>query len=549
VSDAALPGFELHLGAWAEAVSSRRAEWTRERSIDRLWTADHRLWVDEPQPELTDRLGWLRLPVEMRASLSDFEQLAGEATAATFDDVVLLGMGGSSLAPEVFQRVLGNAGGRPRLTVADSTHPGAVLGVDSALDPARTLFLVSSKSGGTLETLSLFRYFWARVDSMVGDPGSHFVAITDPGSSLEALARERGFRAVVLAPPDVGGRYSALSPFGLVPAALIGADTSALLDGAHAMAEACGGVEQNPGLDLGIALGELALAGRDKLTLLTSSRLASFPDWLEQLIAESTGKDDRGIVPVAGERPADPARYGNDRVFVAVTLEGDDTAGLEEFLRAVGGAGHPWARITLARPEQLGAEMFRWEMTTAVAGAVLRVNPFNQENVQLAKELAKRAMAGEDVAAGTSIDEVPVGDEVLEQRVRSWLGGIGEGDYIGLQAYLAAAVEVDERLSLLQQRLAQRSGRAVTAGYGPRFLHSTGQLHKGGANNGVFLQLVDAPEEYVAVPETEYGFGQLISAQADGDAAALLQRGRRLLRVHLGSDAAAGIDRLLAVVG
>ncbi len=543
------PSLALELGAYRDAVAARLAAWESGDLVARLWAGDHRLWTAEPAPELTDRLGWLHLPRTMADSVAELRELAELVIADGIEDVLLFGMGGSSLAPEVFQRVLGNAAGHPPLTVLDTTHPDAVAGVARSIDPARTFCVVSSKSGSTIETASLFCFFWSLVEGNFDRPGSRFAAITDPGSSLEELGRERGFRRVLRAPADVGGRYSALSPFGLAPAALIGADVGALLETARAMAALCAdarpGDGANPGVELGAALGELALAGRDKLTFFTSERLASLPDWLEQLIAESTGKDGRGIVPVAGEAPGDPAGYGRDRVFAGLTLDGDDPGNLEELLATVAEAGHPTLRARLARPEDLGAEMFRWEMATAVASSVLGVHPFNQENVQLAKSLASKAMAGASDESAARVREVEAGSAALAGALGAWAASAGEGDYYALQAYLPPDPPVGRRLRELQSLLRRRSGLAATCGFGPRFLHSTGQLHKGGANNGVFLQLVNEPDTDLRVPERDYSFGRLIAAQADGDAAALLQTGRRLLRVRMGSDPVAGIDRVL----
>lgn len=548
------PGhLEQSVGSHRDRVDRRLRAWEAENFVARLWAGDHRLWTAEPVAEITDRLGWLELPRTMLAAAAELRDLGREVASESIDDVLLFGMGGSSLAPEVFQRVLGSAEGHPSLTVMDSTHPDAVASVARGIDPARAFCLVSSKSGSTIETLSLFHFFWSLVEGNLDRPGSRFAAITDPGSSLEALGRERGFRRVINAPADVGGRYSAMSPFGLAPAALIGARIELLLESAAEMAAACAenalAAGANPGVELGAVLGELAAEGRDKLTFVTSESLAAFPDWIEQLIAESTGKDGRGIVPVAGEPPGEPASYGSDRLFAGLTLEGDDNGGVDRFLAAVGAAGHPWLRVHLQRSEELGGEMFRWEMATAAASSVLGVHPFNQENVQLAKSLASKAMAGESDGDSGLVPEVGIESDALAGSLSSWLAGAGEGDYLALQAYLPPELPVSRRLRKLQDLLRRRSGLAVTCGFGPRFLHSTGQLHKGGANNGVFLQLVNEPDTDLRVPERDYSFGRLIAAQADGDAGALLQGGRRLLRVRMGSDARVGLDRLAEAFG
>lgn len=546
-------GPELRLGRYERAVSSRLERWEGEGFGRRLWAKDHKVWSPEPVAELTDRLGWLKLPESMRTEAEELSRFALEIRAEGVKDAVVLGMGGSSLAPEVFARTFGTASGFPSLTVLDSTHPEAVRAAAELLDPARTLFLVSSKSGTTTETLSLFRFFWERASASLGSreqAGRRFAAITDPGSSLETLARDRGFRAVFNAPEDVGGRYSALTTFGLVPAALIGADIRELLARGRAMAEACTGpASANPGLQLGAALGELALAGRDKVTFFASPGIESFPDWIEQLVAESTGKIGRGIVPVVGERPAGPGEYGDDRFFVGLLL-GDDRT-VEGRLAELEAAGHPVARFRLASPAELGREMFRWEMATAAAGAVLGVNPFDQPDVQLAKELATRAMKerSSGAAAGPA-DEIRAADAgALGSALEHWLAGAGAGSYLGVHAYLPATAETTEALHRIQAALRKHTRLAATVGYGPRFLHSTGQLHKGGPDTGRFLQIVDEPGRDLPVPETDFTFGALIRAQADGDRKALEQRGRRVMRVNLGTDLSGGLALLRQALG
>ncbi|MFL6292868.1 MAG: hypothetical protein ACJ759_18395 [Thermoanaerobaculia bacterium] len=550
-------GAELRLGRYEPAVQARLERWQSESFGSRLWGKDHTVWSARPVPELTDRLGWLKLPESMRTQAEDLARFGQEARAAGFRDAVVLGMGGSSLAPEVFARTYGSGQGYPALSVLDSTHPEAVRSLAARLDPTRTLFVVSSKSGTTTETLSLFRAFWqwtAEALASTYEAGRRFVAVTDPGTPLEKLARERGFRAVFNAPEDVGGRYSALTNFGLVPAALLGVDVRELLLRARAMAEACTGpaASSNPGLVLGAALGELALAGRDKVTFLASRGIESFPDWIEQLIAESTGKIGRGIVPVVGERTGeagDPGAYGQDRFFVGL-FSGEDKP-LEMRLAALETAGHPVARFRLSDPADLGREMFRWEMATAAAGAVLGVNPFDQPDVQLAKELATRAMkersSGAPAAPSNEIRASDAGP--LGSALEHWLAGAGAGSYLGVHAYLPAGRETTEILRDIQARLRDRTRLATTFGYGPRFLHSTGQLHKGGPDTGRFLQIVDEPEHDLPVPEADFTFGTLIRAQADGDRSALEQRGRRVVRINLGSDVPGGLARLRGALG
>ncbi len=538
----------LDLGPLHAAVDQRLARWQDERFGARLWDRDHRLWSRQLVPEIVDRLGWLTLPETMAGELAAIEEFAAGVQGDGYRHVVLLGMGGSSLAPDVFSRTFGAAPGRPELLVLDSTHPDSVLAVSELLDPASTMFLVSSKSGTTVEPLSMFRFFWEWVATATAVPGRHFAAVTDPGTPLADLGAEHAFRAVFTATPDVGGRYSALSHFGLVPAALIGVDAGALLASARAMAAACGPAVadiHNPALQLGAALGEAALAGRDKATLLTSPALAAFPEWAEQLIAESTGKEGTGVVPVAGEPVAPPTAYGSDRFFVYLAVEGDEDAPQAAAVAALAAAGHPVASITLPGRIDVAAEMFRAELATAAAGAVLGIHPFNQPDVQRAKELAHQALSGDLDASIGGVDATQPGP--LGDAVDSWLASARPGDYVALHAYLAPTPEVDRALARMRLALRDRLQAATTVGYGPRFLHSTGQLHKGGPDSGLFLQIVDEPSQPALVPGTGYSFAQLIAGQADGDYQALRDAGRRVLRVHVGT-AAQGLPALEAAV-
>jgi transaldolase/glucose-6-phosphate isomerase len=562
-------GQGFRLGRYEDAVRRRLERWQAEGFGRRLWDKDPSLWAPKPLPELVDRLGWLTLPAALAGDaggiggsgeIEAFSRLGDEIRQEGFRDAVVLGMGGSSLAPEVFALTFGHAPGYPTLSVLDSTHPAAVRALAGRLDLARTLFVVSSKSGGTTETMSFFRACWDLVGRVLDrDPGSNFVAVTDAGSSLEKLARERGFRAVFNAPEDVGGRYSAFTSFGLVPAALIGANLRALAESGRTLAEASGPdvpAADNPGLYLGAALGELALAGRDKVTFLTTRALESFPDWIEQLVAESTGKrkvsgdGHAGIVPVVGERPGAPESYGEDRFFVALLLGRDGEEEVLDHVDALQRAGHPVACFRLDSATDLGREIFRWELAVAAAGSVIGVQPFDQPDVQLAKELATQAMkkAAGDVegASARAEREVEVdGGEVLRTALRDWLHGTHPGDYLGIHAYLAPSAETTAALRELQQVLRDGTRLATTLGYGPRFLHSTGQLHKGGTDQGRFLQIVDTPQEDVPVPETQYTFGTLIRAQAEGDRQALEQRGRKVLRVQLGTGGQTALAALL----
>ena len=537
----------LALGDYAEVVHDRLDRWQEEDFGRRLWAKDPTLWSAEPQPELTDRLGWLTLHETMRSKLPAWRVLADDVRREGFRHVVLLGMGGSSLAPEVYQRTFGNAPGHPELLVLDSTHPDAVRTVGDHIEAAKTIFVVSSKSGGTLETMSGFRYFWAVVNEATATPGAHFIAVTDPGSSLETVATDRGFRAVFHAPADVGGRYSALTDFGLVPASLIGVDPEKLLDRAAVIAEATGpsvAVPDNRALQLGAAMGELALAGRDKITFIVSPALAAYPDWVEQLIAESTGKDGKGIVPVAGEMLRTPDGYGSDRFFVYLSLDGDQDETQVAAVQELQQAGHPVARIKLEDRYDLAAEMFGAEMAVAAAGAVLGIHPFNQPDVQLAKTLANEAMEGTGDQGEPPL-EIASGDvESMADHAKAWLSTVQPGDYLAVQAYLPMRASVGKYLHSIRGDLQHRFRMATTVGYGPRFLHSTGQLHKGGPAGGLFLQIVDEPDRDITVPETDYTFGQLIAAQSVGDYRAMRQRHRRVLRVNLGGNQAQGLAAL-----
>ena len=499
------------LGPLAEAVGARLETLDRERVIERIWRKDHTVWKDDPT-EIADRLGWLTVADLMHERIGELEAFAATASADGLRTAVLLGMGGSSLAPEVFMSTFGAADGALELIVLDTTHPATVRRVTSELDLDATLFVVASKSGTTTETLSHLAHLWELVPR-----GDAFMAITDPDTPLGATARERGFRTVFENPPDIGGRYSALSYFGLVPAALIGAPLHALLDASEEMAcasERTLAADQIPAALLGALVGEGALAGRDKLTLLLPDEVASFGSWVEQLIAESTGKQDRGVVPIVGEPLGDPDVYGDDRVFVAV--------GEHEGLVALEGRGDPVLRWSLERREDLGGEFFQWELATAMAGHVLAINPFDQPNVQEAKDATK-----EILAAGAVEDP---GFDDLEATLKE----IRPGDYVAIQAYLDRTSETEDALQRARVAIRDRFRVATTVGFGPRFLHSTGQLHKGGADNGVFLQVVDDGRDTdVPIPGQSYSFGTLIDAQALGDLRALRARGRRVARVRL----------------
>jgi len=490
------------------------------------------------------------LPELMHEKLDNLVLFAEQVKDEGLSHVALLGMGGSSLASEVFQKTFDNAPGYPELVVLDSTHPSAVCSIEDKLDLPHTLFLVSSKSGTTLETLSLFQYFWKQVSLVTDAPGPKFVAITDPDTPLMKSAQERGFRQVFQSNPDVGGRYSAFTEFGLVPAALIGMDIHRLLDRAWVESENCAfcvSEEKASGLILGAVLGELARS-RDKMTFLTSSSFRSFPDWLEQLIAESTGKQGKGIVPIVNEPLASIDDYSQDRFFVSLCLEGDDRRELEDRMTALEKAGHPTVRIKLREKFDLGREIFCWEIAIASAGSVLGIHPFNQPDVQLAKDFARMAMEKEAMSGEQGKSDVKTFSieepEVLAEALKNWINRARPRDYAALQAYLSPMKEITEALQDIRHALLKRTRLATTMGYGPRFLHSTGQLHKGGPDNGLFLQLVDEPAIDLPIPETDFSFGTLIKAQALGDYRALRQRNRRVLRINLKSDVSGGLEIL-----
>ena len=549
------------VGGLQAAVASRLAGWERDSVVDRLWRRDGTLWAASGTDADTTRgrMGWLELPAAMSARIPELAEIASSAGRDGYTRAAVLGMGGSSLAPELFARVFG---GGPEdgleLRVLDSTHPDAVRRFREWAAAGRTLFLVSSKSGTTTEPLA----FHAAMAEIAAP--SDFIAITDPRTPLEELARAQGFRSVISAPPDVGGRYSALTTFGLVPAALVGVELSALLDRASAMAEACRArPPDNPGLTLGATIGEAALAGRDKLTILCSPRLAAFGDWAEQLIAESTGKRGRGLVPVVGEPLGRARQYGADRQFVVLRLAGEPDGGVAQLADELEALGHPVMRIDLVDALELGGEFVRWEVATAAAGIVLEIDPFDQPNVQESKDATTELLARfrergtlaeqEPMAAtdGLSVyaDPATIGAAAgtVAGALSQLLRQAATGDYVAILAYLPPGDETTTRLAQIRATARDALGVATTVGYGPRFLHSTGQLHKGGPPSGVFVQLTADPTEDLAIPGWRETFGTLIAAQALGDLQSLQRRGRRAARIHLG-DVESGLARVEEMV-
>jgi transaldolase/glucose-6-phosphate isomerase len=540
------------LGRAAEAEVARLAAANAPR---RLWDSDATLFTPDPAHEksIKSRLGWLRSPALMRSKLPELEAFVADVRAAGFTDAVLLGMGGSSLAPEVLGTTFGSVPGGLRLHVLDNTDPAAVARVDKQIEGRKTIFVVASKSGGTIEIQSFERYFWQKVlvasSGDIARAGACFVAITDPATRLGQLAEEKKYRHTFVNPADIGGRYSALSYFGLVPGALLGADVGGLVDAGLGMAAASAAVvpaADSPALVLGATLGTAAKAGRDKLTLVMSPEIASLGSWIEQLVAESTGKEGKGIVPIDLEPLGPPDVYGDDRIFV-YTRFGDGDPAQEAAVAALERAGHPVVRLAMDARTALGREFFRWEVATAIAGATLGLNPFDEPNVTEAK-LATSAL----LAAHLPDERLPEPEEVCSpddgERIRQHLGAAQPGDYLAFCAYFMRTDARDELLTRMRVACRDRSRNATTLGYGPRFLHSTGQLHKGGPATGVFLQITADASGDLEIPGEPYSFARLRNAQALGDLQVLKRRGRRVLRVHLGADVDRGLAALAATI-
>jgi glucose-6-phosphate isomerase len=537
------------------ALDELMARASTEHWAERLFDGDTSLWTADPDisADIADRLGWLNAPAHFTLQIAALEGFGDGLVESGFKTAVVMGMGGSSLAPDVLRRTFGTADGFLELRILDSTDPVAVGAAMDDLDPLSALWIVASKSGTTTEPLAFMAAAWPRVEAALEArgsdqrPGEFFAVITDPGKSLEAIPHHDDLREEFLNPPDIGGRYSALTYVGLVPASIIGLDLDALLASATSILGACREPDPgvNPGVLLGLALGSLATTGRDKLTFLSDPAIASFGAWLEQLIAESTGKQGTGIVPVDAEPVRDPDQYGPDRVFAVLRLSGTEGRDLEALADDLERAGHPVIRIDLDDPIDLAGEMVRWEVGTAIAGIVLGINPFDQPNVEEAKELTRRALAGARGGHGVEGDRGEEGDggihirahgdDSLAALLRPTLGTLEVPGYVAIQAFVAPSPAVDAALDRIRTALAA-TGCATTSGYGPRFLHSTGQLHKGGPATGVFLQLtadhpVDRP-----IPGWPYSFGELIDAQARGDREALRAHDRPVIHVHLGAN-------------
>jgi len=530
--------------------------------LDRLWVKDATLWKGDAAT-VRNRLGWLTSPTIMRGHSEDIRGFADEVRRLQYSHVVLLGMGGSSSTGEVFNDTFGSKMGFPDMLVLDSTDPGAVKHVADSINLSRTLFVVASKSGTSAETMAAYAFFRGQVEAASSPrPGMQFVAITDPGRPLDKLATETGFRRTFLNPASIGGRYSALSLFGLVPAALIGVDIKVLLERANTMVETCGnevGVRGNPAVQLGAVLAGLARAGRDKVTLVLSEKIRGLGRWIEQLLAESLGKDGTGLVPVVDEPLGPPTVYGDDRVFVALVLEGDDAH--DGALAKLADAGHPVLRLVLRDPMDLGAEFFRWALATATAGAVLGVNPFDEPDVARAKENAAALLT--EWRRSHRLPEWPADVEedgiVLMTKSNKKPGSVSRGlaahlamaapgDYLAIQAYLTPTAEAGRALQEMRVALRDRLRVATTVGWGPRYLHSTGQLHKGGPTSGLFIQITGDDREDLAIPGAGYGFSTLKSAQALGDLQSLRDGARRVIRLHLTGKQSPALQQLLQMV-
>jgi transaldolase / glucose-6-phosphate isomerase len=555
--------FSASLGQYQPMVDAALAEIDRQKVIQRIWEGDYTVWKPAPS-EISNRLGWLHIAEEMLKEIPCLESLAESVRTAGYTHALLLGMGGSSLAPEVFRKTFGVRPGYLDLAVLDSTDPAALLGYARALDPAKTLFVVSTKSGGTVETFSFFKFFYNLVADKLGadQAGAHFIAVTDPGSDLVRLGEQYHFRATFLNNPNIGGRYSALSHFGLVAAALVGVDLRSLLHRALGMADYCAtpAALENHAARLGAILGELAKAGHDKCSLVCSPAICAFGDWAEQLLAESTGKEGQGILPVVGEVVGDPQVYGADRLFVYLRLADDHT--FDTQIKRLELAGQPVVRLEIEDLYDLGGQFLLWELATAVAGYRLAINPFDQPNVESAKVQARKMVAAyqEQGKLPTLTPVLQTEDILVFGEVRGdtladiwsrFLAQAAPGAYITLQAYIPPSLASDASLLALRSELRQRTRLAVTSGYGPRFLHSTGQLHKGDAGRGLFVQITADPAQDAPIPEaagqpgSSISFGVLEQAQALGDRQALLENGRKLIRFQLTQDVQVGLARLL----
>jgi glucose-6-phosphate isomerase len=555
-----------------QAVDAALKDWQANKKMARLWQGDATLWIGDDEARW---VGWLRVVDEQVANVQQLADVAADAVKAGFTHALLLGMGGSSLCPEVLKITFGKQPGHPELHVLDSTDPAQIKFVESQVDLARTLCIVASKSGSTLEPNIFKQYFYDRVQQVVGKKkaGERFIAITDPGSKMQQVAERDYFRKIFFGLPSIGGRYSALSNFGMVPAAVMGLDVHKFLQRTKQMVDACGPevpADQNPGAVLGAILGTLGSLGRNKVTMITSPGLHDLGAWLEQLIAESTGKQGKGLIPVDREALGAPVVYGNDRVFVHLRLANEPDIPQAQKLDALRKAGHPVVEIELADVYDLGQEFFRWEIATAVAGSILKINPFNQPDVEASKIVTRQlteayeksgALPPEspileeggiklfaDDANAANLTKLADGERTLKGLLRAHLNQLGQGDYLALLAYIEMNGVHEDLLQTMRHAARDRKHVATCLGFGPRFLHSTGQAYKGGPNSGVFLQITCDDANDLPVPEQKYTFGIVKAAQARGDFQVLADRKRRALRVHLPTDVDAGLKKLKEAV-
>ena len=531
---------KFDLGAYSKIVSEKIDQLTSERIIERIWEKDFTVWGNSPD-EISNRLGWLDCIEVTKKSFREIYSFVEDIKKEGFTDALLMGMGGSSLAPEVFRLTFGTKKDFLDLHILDSTHPDAIFEYDKKLNPDKTLYIVSTKSGGTVETMSFMKYFFTSVSKKLGQENvsKHFIAITDPGSGLEETAKKLNFRKIFLNDPDIGGRFSALSLFGIVPAALIGVDIEKLFDEALKLKKESKllSVDKNSSAMIGVILGSLAQSGIDKVTFITSPKIKYLGGWLEQLIAESTGKNGKGILPVDLEPNVPVSDYGKDRVFVYLKISGDDF--FDKKVGEIKAAGFPFIELEMNNVYQLGADFFRWEFATAIAGFVLEVQPFDQPNVESAKIIA-RSMVKEFQEKG-KLPELKTEND--ENTIPSFLSDTKSGkNYVAIQAYLKPDKKIWQELQQLRLKILQKYKVATTLGYGPRFLHSTGQLHKGDSGNGFFIQFVSEIENDLPIPDeagregSSISFGTLIKSQALGDRQALIDNNRRVLTVDLGKN-------------
>ncbi len=554
-----------------QAVEKSLADWQSNDKVNRLWARDASLWSNSDEAKW---LGWLEIVERQIADKQKFADFRAEVSRENFSHVLLLGMGGSSLCPEVLSFTFGKQNNFPKLHILDSTVPSQIREVESKIDLAKTLFFVSSKSGSTLEPNIFQAYFYDRVSQTVGreNAGKQFVAITDPNSKMQQVAEQNNFRKIFFGDSQIGGRYSALSDFGMIPLAAMGVDVGGFLQRTSEMVEACKTPAQdNPGVILGAILGTAARDfGRDKVTIFTSQTIFDAGAWLEQLIAESTGKEGKSLIPVDREDVSSPENYSNDRVFAYLRLENEQDEKQESAIAALEEAGQPVVRIVLTDEMNLGQEFFRWEIATAVAGAIMEINPFNQPDVEASKIVTKE-LTSEYEKTGNLPSETPIfegegvklftderneselnesvgAEKSLANYIEAHLMRIKPDDYFGLLAYVEMNAENQALTQEIRQGIMQKHHVATCLGFGPRFLHSTGQGYKGGANNGVFLQITSDDVEDLAVPNQKYSFGIVKSAQARGDFAVLAERNRRALRVHLGANVKNGLSKILEII-